>query len=108
MRFRWRQKFRRRAKAAWRCGRCASSNRSRFGKVYIAVCTKTCQRGRCSRGTRRELNLHGGLFIHSMSAAHPLPADESFGQRLRRERERRQIELSSIAENSKIKVSLFE
>ena len=43
-----------------------------------------------------------------MSAAHPLPADESFGQRLRRERERRQIALSSIAENSKIKVSLFE
>jgi len=35
-------------------------------------------------------------------------ADESFGRRLRRERERRQIALSSIAENSKIKVSLFE
>src|SRR5262249_38497584 len=30
------------------------------------------------------------------------------GRRLRRERERRQISLSSIAENSKIKVSLFE
>jgi transcriptional regulator with XRE-family HTH domain len=37
-----------------------------------------------------------------------LPADESFGLRLRRERERRQIALASIAENSKIKVSLFE
>jgi transcriptional regulator with XRE-family HTH domain len=44
----------------------------------------------------------------SAAAAHALPADESFGRRLRRERERRQIALSSIAENSKIKVSLFE
>ena len=42
------------------------------------------------------------------AAAHPLPADESFGRRLRRERERRQIAISSIAENSKIKPSLFE
>ena len=37
-----------------------------------------------------------------------MAADESFGRRLRRERERRQIALASIAENSKIKVSLFE
>jgi transcriptional regulator with XRE-family HTH domain len=44
----------------------------------------------------------------SAAAAQPQPADESFGRRLRRERERRQIALSSIAENSKIKVSLFE
>jgi transcriptional regulator with XRE-family HTH domain len=42
------------------------------------------------------------------AAAPPSPADESFGRRLRRERERRQIALASIAENSKIKVSLFE
>jgi transcriptional regulator with XRE-family HTH domain len=42
------------------------------------------------------------------ATAHPLPADESFGRRLRRERERRQIAISSIAENSKIKASLFE
>jgi transcriptional regulator with XRE-family HTH domain len=42
------------------------------------------------------------------AAAHIQPANESFGRRLRRERERRQISLSSIAENSKIKVSLFE
>src|ERR1044072_8492719 len=33
---------------------------------------------------------------------------ESLGRRLRRERERRQIALASIAENSKISVSLFE
>ena len=33
---------------------------------------------------------------------------ESFGRRLRRERERRQIALTSIAENSKISVSLFD
>jgi transcriptional regulator with XRE-family HTH domain len=35
-------------------------------------------------------------------------AEESFGRRLRRERERRRIALASIAENSKISVSLFE
>jgi transcriptional regulator with XRE-family HTH domain len=35
-------------------------------------------------------------------------ADEHLGARLRRERERRQIPLASIAENSKISVSLFE
>jgi hypothetical protein len=34
--------------------------------------------------------------------------DDSFGVRLRRERERRQIALSSISANSKISVSLFE
>ena len=35
-------------------------------------------------------------------------ADQSFGRRLRRERERRKIALSSIAENTKISVSLFD
>ena len=35
-------------------------------------------------------------------------ADQSFGRRLRRERERRKIALSSIAENTKISVSFFE
>jgi len=35
-------------------------------------------------------------------------ADQTFGRRLRRERERRKIALASIAENSKISVSLFE
>ncbi len=35
-------------------------------------------------------------------------ADESFGRRLRRERERRQIALASIAANSKISISLLE
>ena len=34
--------------------------------------------------------------------------EESFGRRLRRERERRRIALTSIAENSKISVSLFQ
>lgn len=42
------------------------------------------------------------------AAVEPQSTTESFGRRLRRERERRQIALSSIAENSKIKVSLFE
>src|SRR5262245_14491283 len=46
--------------------------------------------------------------MSAAAAAHIQPADESFGRRLRRERERRQISLSSIAENSKIKVALFE
>ena len=36
------------------------------------------------------------------------PTDESFGTCLRRERERRQIALSSISANTKISVSLFE
>jgi transcriptional regulator with XRE-family HTH domain len=35
-------------------------------------------------------------------------ADQSLGRRLRRERERRKIALGSIAENTKISVSLFE
>ena len=35
-------------------------------------------------------------------------ADQSFGRRLRRERERRKIALASIADNTKISVSLFE
>ncbi len=35
-------------------------------------------------------------------------ADQSFGRRLRRERERRKIPLASIAENTKISVSFFE
>jgi hypothetical protein len=37
-----------------------------------------------------------------------LTAEDSFGARLRRERERRQIALSSISANSKISVALFE
>jgi transcriptional regulator with XRE-family HTH domain len=44
----------------------------------------------------------------SAIATHTPVTDESFGQRMRRERERRQIALASIAENSKISVSLFE
>lgn len=36
------------------------------------------------------------------------PGDASFGARLRRERERRQISLASIAENTKITVSLLQ
>jgi transcriptional regulator with XRE-family HTH domain len=44
----------------------------------------------------------------SASAARIRTTDESFGRRLRRERERRQISLMSIAENTKIAVSHFE
>jgi transcriptional regulator with XRE-family HTH domain len=44
----------------------------------------------------------------SASAARIRTTDESFGRRLRRERERRQIPLASIAENTKIAVSHFE
>jgi len=44
-----------------------------------------------------------------MSAAASQPVfEESFGRRLRRERERRQIPLSSIATNTKIAAALFE
>jgi transcriptional regulator with XRE-family HTH domain len=45
-----------------------------------------------------------------MPAASPQPSvtGESFGPRLREERERRQIRLQSIADKSKISVSLFE
>jgi transcriptional regulator with XRE-family HTH domain len=42
------------------------------------------------------------------ATAQTFATEESFGPRLRRERERRRIALSSIAENSKISVSLFE
>ena len=42
------------------------------------------------------------------TAARIRATDESFGSRLRRERERRQIPLASIAENTKIAVSHFE
>src|SRR5438105_231144 len=44
----------------------------------------------------------------SAIAVQTFVAGESFGRRLRRERERRQIALASIAENTKISVSLFE
>ncbi|HEX4347840.1 MAG TPA: helix-turn-helix transcriptional regulator [Vicinamibacterales bacterium] len=37
-----------------------------------------------------------------------MSADESLGKRLRRERERRQIAIASIAENTKISASLFD
>jgi transcriptional regulator with XRE-family HTH domain len=44
----------------------------------------------------------------SESADPPIVTGESLGTRLRRERERRQIALKSIAANSKISASLFE
>jgi transcriptional regulator with XRE-family HTH domain len=43
----------------------------------------------------------------SGNAVHAYDSSESFGRRLRRERERRHIALSSIAENSKISLSLL-
>ena len=43
----------------------------------------------------------------SANAPHSSPANESFGCRLRSERERRHIPLASIAENTKISVSLL-
>src|SRR5438552_3277924 len=48
--------------------------------------------------------------IDPMSAVpfHSAVCGESFGRRLRRERERRQIPLRSIADNTKISVSLFQ
>ena len=59
-------------------------------------------------GVRTESNLHHGTR-HPMSAAAADAHDsnESFGRRLRRERERRQIALTSIAENHKISISLL-
>jgi transcriptional regulator with XRE-family HTH domain len=44
----------------------------------------------------------------SATASRTRTSDDSFGARLRRERERRQIPLASIAENTKISVSHFE
>lgn len=44
----------------------------------------------------------------SGTAAQAYDSSESFGRRLRRERERRQIALTSIAANSKISVSLLQ
>ncbi len=46
--------------------------------------------------------------IMCTSSLEPSDRDDSFGTRLRHERERRQIALASIAENSKISVSLLE
>jgi len=43
----------------------------------------------------------------SGTSAHAYDSSESFGRRLRRERERRQVALTSIAENSKIGLSLL-
>jgi transcriptional regulator with XRE-family HTH domain len=62
----------------------------------------------CSLAYRRN-PLCKALRVTHMSAtsAHPFNSSESFGRRLRRERERRQIALTSIAENSKISVSLL-
>jgi len=44
----------------------------------------------------------------SSTAQQPSPAEESFGRRLRRERERRHIALASIAENTKISLAFLE
>jgi len=52
----------------------------------------------CTAATHRHM---------SGTSAHAYDSSESFGRRLRRERERRQIALTSIAENSKISVSLL-
>ncbi len=63
-----------------------------------------------SRGSERNRSCERP-FISLMSAAalsKTSHADQSFGRRLRRERERRRIALESIAENSKISVSFFE
>jgi transcriptional regulator with XRE-family HTH domain len=49
-----------------------------------------------------------GNLTMSGTGAWTRTPDESFGARLRRERERRQIPLTSIAENTKISVSHFE
>jgi transcriptional regulator with XRE-family HTH domain len=49
-----------------------------------------------------------GIDHMSAIVPHTSVAGESIGRRLRRERERRQIALASIAANSKISVSLFE
>jgi transcriptional regulator with XRE-family HTH domain len=63
------------------------------------------------RGTPRRIgepNLQGTPRPEMPATASRARPDESFGARLRRERERRQIPLASIAENTKISVSHFE
>ena len=59
---------------------------------------------------KTESILRGRPNRHMSTAALPRnsQADLSFGRQLRRERERRKIDLASIADNSKISVGLFE
>src|SRR3954463_2231629 len=68
-----------------------------------------CRRGVPHPGRNRNCNADAaGIERMSAIAVHTFIAGESFGRRLRRERERRQIALASIADNTKIAVSLFE
>src|SRR5207244_428953 len=71
---------------------------------------ENCSSAPAASGHPKGIKLAQRRASTAMSALAPQPSvtDESFGRRLRRERERRQIALSSMAANSKISVSLFK
>lgn len=81
-----------------------SSNR----EAYTMGCTENVQSPRGTPRRIREPNLQGTPQPEMPATASRVRPEDSFGARLRRERERRQIPLASIAENTKISVSHFE
>src|SRR5262245_11872519 len=81
--------------------------RARCGHFYTVPCTKNVQVRREFSRIQTESNLHGAERTPMSGISQAYDSSESFGRRLRRERERRQIALTSIAENSKISVSLL-
>jgi transcriptional regulator with XRE-family HTH domain len=79
-----------------------------LGHFYTVDRTKSGQTSDVRPRTRTESDLHRAAHIPMPAMSAPVyDSSESFGRRLRRERERRQIALSSIAENSKISLSFL-
>jgi transcriptional regulator with XRE-family HTH domain len=70
------------------------------------MCTEMMRRRKPAAIDKRDPNLHGAAC--TVSHVDSPASNESLCVRLRRERERRQIALSSISANTKISVSLFE
>src|SRR5262249_52730960 len=83
---------------------CVKQARTVHCALYEKPAETSSHRGTLLRESNLQAHRHPAM---SATAARPR-SDESFGARLRRERERRQIPLASIAENSKISVSHFE
>jgi len=78
-------------------------------EAYTVGCTENVHWPRGSPRRIPEPKLQGTPRPDMPATASRIrPAEDSFGARLRRERERRQIPLASIAENTKISVSHFE
>ena len=70
------------------------------------MCTEMMRRRHAAAMDERDPNLHAAAC--TVSHANSPLSNDSLCVRLRRERERRQIALSSISANTKINVSLFE